>query len=148
MKIIEIEKGDWVGLSYWESYVSQIDHFSTPDGWSIGFEIVYRLHIFTQGRALDHSGKLDGLKQAFKSAFGLADSHYELDKIGHAVSATVYWRVLWDRDAFNLKLLEKCEDNLSKFAEQSGISIIVLETTIIPRSLEYISQSVSMSSSR
>jgi hypothetical protein len=78
----------------------------------------------------------------------LADSYYKLDKIGHVVSATVYWRVLWDRGAFDLTLLEKCDDNLSKFAEQNGISIIILETTIIPRSLEYISQSVSTSSSR
>ncbi|MGD1120243.1 MAG: hypothetical protein ABR886_12315 [Dehalococcoidales bacterium] len=122
----------------------QIDHFSTQDEWKIGFEIVYRLHVFTQGRALDHGGKLNGLKQAFKSAFGLEDSYYELDQIGHAVSVTVYWRVLWDKDAFNLKLLEKRDDNLNKFAEQNGISIIVLETTIIPRSLGYISQRVSM----
>jgi len=74
----------------------------------------------------------------------LEDSYYELDQIGHAVSVTVYWRVLWDKDAFNLKLLEKRDDNLNKFAEQNGISIIVLETTIIPRSLGYISQRVSM----
>ncbi len=147
MKITDIEKCDWVGLAYRESYVRQIDYFSSPDGWEIGFEIVYRLHFSTHERALDSGGKLDGLKQAFKSAFGLADNHSRLDKIGHVTGATVYWRIFWDREAFDLKLLEKCEEKLSKFAEQNGVSIVVLEATIIPRSLESISQSVSMSSS-
>jgi hypothetical protein len=143
MKIIYLEKGDWVGLSYWDNYVRQIDYFSSPDGWKIGFEIVYRLYISSQERALDHGDKLEGLIKSFKSAFGLADDHYKLDSVGHVATATVYWRVLWDQDAFNLKLLEECDKNLDKFAEQNGISIVVLETTIVPRSVEYISKNIS-----
>lgn len=94
---------------------------------------------------MDNDNKVDGLEQAFKTVFSLSDDHYKLDEIGHVVISTVYWRVLWDRDAFDLKLLEKCEDSLNKFAEQNGIGITLLETTIVPRSLDYISQAVSIS---
>ena len=143
MKITNVE-GDWIGLARWEEGPYQIDYFSTPDAWTIGFEIVYRLSFSGDALHLENNRLADGVRRTFKDAFGLSDSHYELSQWG---GLSVYWRVNWDREGLNLKLLEKCEENLDRFAEANKIRVLVLEMTAIPRSLQQISKYVGLSNS-
>lgn len=125
-------RGDWIGLAYWKNCSYRIDHFSSPDGWQFGFEIVYRLIFFTSDTIV-----LENFKTSFKKAFSLSDTHYDLDQKLQAGSS-VFWRIYWDREGFELNLLEKCETELNRIAEANDTRVVVLEMTIIPRSLEYI----------
>lgn len=138
MKVTNLE-GNWIGLGYWRDFPYQIDYFSSPDGWNIGFEIAYRLSFSTDDRRSEETRLADGFREAFKKAFGLSDSHYELNQW---VDFSVYWRIYWDREGFDLRLLEKCESNLNKFAEDNRTRIVLIGMIIIPRSLEYISKHV------
>ena len=79
MKVINLE-GNWIGLAYWKDSAYRIDYFSTPDEWNIGFEIVYRLSFSTDDRRSEDTRLADGFREAFKKAFGLSDSHYELNE--------------------------------------------------------------------
>lgn len=134
MKVKDVN-GDWIGLAYWKDNVYQIDYFSSPDAWKIGFEVVYRLSFSTDERQPNDDRLADGFRKAFKKAFNLSDSHYELNQWG---GLSVYWRVYWDRKGFDLRLLRKCEDNLNKFAENNNSRIVLLEMTVVPRSRRYI----------
>ena len=58
------------------------------------------------------------------------------------VGSSVFWRVYWDRQGFELNLLEKCETKLNKVAEVANTGVVILEMAIIPRSLEYIGKMV------
>ena len=129
-------RGDWIGLAYWKGCSYRVDYFSTPDGWNFGFEIVYRLIFYTCDTRL-----IEKFRTAFKKAFGLPEDHYEVDQVPE-VGSSVFWRVYWDRQGFELNLLEKCETKLNKVAERSGTRVVILEMAIIPRSLDYINQSV------
>lgn len=131
MKIADI-KGDWIGLARWEKCSYRIDHFSTPDGWDLGFEVVYRLIFYTSDTRL-----LEKFRAAFRKAFGLAEDHYDVKQVPE-VGSSVFWRVYWDRQGLELKLLEKCEGKLDKVAEAANTKVVVLEMAIIPRSLTYI----------
>jgi len=75
----------------------------------------------------------DKFRDAFKSAFGLSDSHYETTQ-DPACGGSVFWRVYWDQDAIDVAALDKCEHALNDVAEGNGVRVIVLETTAIPRS--------------
>jgi hypothetical protein len=135
MKVIDIN-GEWTGLGYWKGCSYRIDYFSTPDSWNIGFEIVYRLIFYT-----DDTRPIEKFRTEFKKAVGLSDEHYEIEQELSAGSS-VYWRVYWDREGFELNLLKKCEDGLDKVAESNNTRVIVLEMAIIPRSLDTIRQEV------
>jgi hypothetical protein len=137
MKVIDIN-GEWVGLGYLKGYSYRIDYFSTPDSWNIGFEIVYRLIFYT-----DDTRLIEEFMTAFKKAFGLSDEHYEIEQ-ELSVGSSVYWRVYWDREGFELNILKKCEDSLDKVAERNNTKVIVVEMAIIPRSLDTILQEVKM----
>ena len=129
-------RGDWIGLAYWKGCSYRVDHFSSPDGWKFGFEIIYRLIFYTSD-----SRVIEKFKTCFKEAFGLSDAHYDLDQQLQAGSS-VFWYVYWDREGFELDLLEKCETELNKIAEANDTRVVVLEMAIIPRSLEHISMEV------
>ena len=128
--------GDWIGLAYWKGCSYRIDYFSTPDGWNFGFEIVYRLIFYTCDTRL-----IEKFKIAFKKAFGLSEEHYEVEQVPQ-VGSSVFWRVYWDRQGFELNLLEKCETKLNEVAEVANTGVVILEMAIIPRSLEYIGKMV------
>ncbi len=144
MKVTGID-GDWVGLAYWKGHTYQIDYFSTPDKWTVGFEVVYRLGFLIDERRLEDRRVADGFRKAFKRAFGLSDSHYDVDEWG---GSAVYWRVYWDRKGLDLRRLGKCEDNLSRFAEATETGVMLINMTIIPRSLEEISKRVKFNAER
>jgi len=129
-------RGDWIGLAYWKRCSYRVDYFSSPDGWDFGFEVVYRLIFYTRDSRL-----IEKFRTAFKKAFGLSDDHYEVEQVLD-VGNSIFWRVYWDKKGFELKLLEKCEDKLNKVAEGNNTRVVVLEMAIIPRSLDYIQQSV------
>jgi len=137
MKIIDTD-GEWTGLGYWKGGSYRVDYFSTPDSWNIGFDIVYRLIFYASDTRL-----IEKFRMAFKKAFGLSDAHYEVDQQLDAGSS-VFWRVYWDREGFELNLLKKCEDGLDKVAESNNTRVLVLEMAIIPRSLDTIRQRVEM----
>jgi hypothetical protein len=137
MKVIDIN-GEWTGLGYWKGRSYRVDYFSSPDGWKIGFEIVYRLIFYT-----DDTRLIEKFRTAFKKAFGLSNEHYEVgQELG--VGSSVYWRVYWDREGFELNLLKKCEDGLDKVAESNNTRVVVVEMAIIPRSLDTIRQEIKM----
>jgi len=87
------------------------------------------------------SEKMEKFRIAFRKAFGLSEDHYDVEQV-LGVGNSVFWRVYWDKKGFELNLLEKCENKLSKVAEGSGTRVVILEMAIIPRSLYYINQSV------
>jgi hypothetical protein len=123
----------WTGLAHWDKERRYIDHFSTPDGWQIGFEVVYRLMFSTKdGRVLDE------FERAFADSFGLSSQHYDLPKGG----TTAYWRIYWDREAFDLELLRHCEKRLNEVGERVHERVLVLELGIVPRSKAWIAQLV------
>ena len=125
-------RGDWTGLAYWKDCMRQVDHFSSPDGWRFGFEIVYRLIFLTSDKTA-----LETFKTSFKGAFGLTDKHYDLEQQLQSGSS-VFWYVYWDKEGIDLGLLDKCEAELNKIAKATDTRIVVLGIMIIPRSLEYI----------
>ena len=129
-------RGDWIGLSYWKGYSYRVDYFSSPDDWNFGFDIVYRLIFYSSDTDV-----MEKFRIAFKKAFGLSDDHYEIEQ-ALGVSNSVFWRVYWDKKGFELNLLEKCEANLNKVAESNNTRVVVLEMAIIPRSSDYIHQSI------
>ena len=49
-----------------------------------------------------------------------------------------YWYVYWDKEGFEISLLEKFEAESSKIAEAVKTRNLVLEMVIIPRSLNQI----------
>ena len=125
-------RGDWIGLAYWKNCSYRVDYFSTPDHWDFGVEVVYRLIFYTCDTRL-----IEKFRMAFKKAFGLSEEHYEVEQVPE-VGSSVFWRVYWDREGFELNLLEKCETKLNKVAEDTNTRVVVVEMAIIPRSLEYI----------
>jgi len=135
MKVIDIRE-DWIGHAYWKGCSYRVDYFSSPDGWDFGFEVVYRLIFYTNDTRL-----IGKFRIAFKKVFGLPDDHFEVKQVS-GVGSSVYWRVYWDRKGFELNLLDKCEDKLSKVAEDNNTRVVVLEMAIIPRSLDHIHHSV------
>lgn len=143
MKIVDYD-GNWVGLAYYEhEYI--LDHFSTPDHWEIGFDIVYRLIFMLDDVQTRNERLRESFRVAFKRAFKLPNDHYETgDWFGDGGS--VFWRIYWDKKAFDLRLLKKCEDNLDRCAEKNKVQVILLGLGIIPRSLEQISLSVKFNS--
>jgi hypothetical protein len=131
-------KGDWIGLAYWKDCSCQVDHFSSPDGWEFGFDIVYRL-IFNASDI----NVINNFRTSFKEVFGLPDSHYKLDQQPQEDNS-VFWRVYWDRKGFDLDLLKRCEIKLNESAEAANIRITILGVTIIPRSLDHIQMLVEL----
>jgi hypothetical protein len=125
-------RGDWIGLAYWKDCSYRVDHFSSPDEWQFGFEVVYRLIFSTSN--LDVIGSF---KKCFREAFSLPDKHYDLNQQIMAGSS-VYWRVYWGREGFELNLLKKCEAELNRIAEATNSGVTILEMAIIPRSLNHI----------
>ena len=125
-------RGDWIGLGYWKGCSYRVDYFSTPDSWDFGFEIVYRLVFYTGDTRL-----IEKFRAAFKKAFGLPEVNYEVEQVPE-LGGSVYWRVYWNKQGFELNLLEKCETRINKVAEDTNTRVVVLEMAIIPRSLEYI----------
>jgi len=137
MKVINT-RGDWIGLAYWKDCSYRVDHFSTPDSWQFGFEIVYRLIFYTS-----ESEVIEKFRTCFKEAFGLSDTHYDLNQQIQAGSG-VYWYVYWDREGFEISFLKKCETELNRIAEAAKTRVLVLEMAIIPRSLNQISMLVGL----
>lgn len=131
MKVVNT-RGDWTGLARWKDCSYKIDHFSSPDGWQFGFEIVYRLVFFTSDSKL-----IEKFKTCFQEVFGLSDTHFDQDQQIQAGSS-VFWHVYWNREGFGLNLLDKCETELNRIAEVNDTKVEVLEMIIIPRSLDYI----------
>jgi len=129
-------RGDWIGLAYWKGCSYRIDYFSSPDGWNFGFEVVYRLIFYTSDTDV-----IEKFRIAFRKAFGLSEDRYDVEQV-LGVGNSVFWRVYWDRKGFELNMLEKCENKLNEVAEGSGTKVVVVEMAIIPRSLDYINQSV------
>lgn len=124
--------GQWTGLVYWEKASRYVDYFSTPDGWQIGFDIVYRLIFNTRDRDV-----IDLFRAAFMAAFGLSKEHYSIMDTSEAGSS-VFWRVYWDRNGFDLKFLSECDKRLDRVGEKCGQSVVVLEVAIVPRSKKHI----------
>lgn len=120
----------WAGLAHWEREQRYLDYFSSPDEWTIGFEIVYRI-IFSTAEV----GAMEQFKQAFTKAFGLSPNHYVLPIVD---GGATYWRVYWDRDAFDLNRLERCESSMNNIAESIEKRVLILELGIVPRSREHI----------
>lgn len=137
MKILDYE-GNWVGLAYYEhEYI--VDYFSSPDSWTIGFDIVYRLNFMLDHVQEKDERVRDSFRKAFKEAFGLSDEHYQIqDWFGGGV----FWRVYWDRQAFDLRLLKKFEYSLNECAERTKTRVILYGMTIIPRSAQEIAKLV------
>jgi hypothetical protein len=131
-------RGDWTGLSYWKDCSYRVDHFSTPDGWEFGFDVVYRLVFNTSEINL-----IERCRTSLKDVFGLSDSHYDLNQQPQAGNS-VFWRVYWDRKGFELDLLKQCEIKLNVIAEAANIRITILEMAIIPRSLDHIRKLVEL----
>lgn len=131
MKVTSTD-GDWIGLAYWKGCSYRVDYFSSPDGWNFGFEVVYRLIFYASDTRL-----IELFRTAFKKTFGLSEEHYDVKQVPE-VGGSVFWRVYWDRQGFELKLLEKCETKLNKVAEAANTRVVLLETAIIPRSLKQI----------
>ena len=100
--------------------------------WQFGFEIVYRLIFYTSETNL-----IQKFEACFKEAFGLSDINYDLNQQLQAGSS-VFWYVYWDREGFELNVLERCEAELNRIAEAADTKVVVLEVAIIPRSLDYI----------
>jgi len=97
---------------------------------------VYRLILYTSGTDV-----IEKFWIAFRKAFGLSEDRYDVEQV-LGVGNNVFWRVYWDRKGFELNILEKCENKLNKVAEGNSTKVIVVEMVIIPRSLDYINQSV------
>jgi len=129
--------GDWIGLAYWKDCSYRVDYFSSPDDWNFGFEIVYRLVLNTRDTRL-----IEKFRKAFKKAFGLSEEHYEVKQGPPLVVDSVFWTVYWDRQGFELNLLEKFETKLDEIAEAANTRVVILEMAIIPRSLKYIGKMV------
>ncbi len=132
MKVTNVE-GEWIGLAYWEDLRHQLDWMSNPDGWEIGFEVVYRLIFYTRDRRV-----MDKFKAGFKYVFALSAEHFELQEMSGADS--VFWRVYWDRGRLDLELLEQCEKKLDEVAAADKTRVAIVSMVIIPRSLNYIHQ--------
>ncbi len=138
MRIVDYD-GNWVGLAYTDGHEYIVDYFSSPDSWKIGFDIVYRL-IFLLDHDQEKDERLrDSFRKAFKEAFGLSDEHYEIQSWG---GVSVFWRVYWDRQAFDLRLLKKCEDSLNECAERTKTRVVLIGMVIIPRSEQCIAELV------
>ncbi len=73
----------------------------------------------------------------------MSEEHYEVNQVPDWGSS-VFWRVYWDKEGFELNFLEKCENKLNRVAEGTNTRVVVVEMAIIPRSLEYISQAVEL----
>ena len=137
MKVIST-RGDWIGLAYWKGYSYRVDNFSSPDDLNFGFEIVYRLIFYTCDNQV-----IEKFRTAFKKAFGLSDEHYEMEQLPE-VGNSVFWSAYWDREGFELDLLEKCETEFNRVAEAAATRIVVLEMAIIPRSAEYVRKMIEL----
>jgi len=135
MKVISTE-GEWIGLAHWKDCLYQVDHFSSPDDLMFGFEIIHRLIFYTSELRV-----IEKFKTCFKEAFGLSDTHYDLTQQLQSGSS-VFWYIYWDREGFDLNLLEECEVKLNQIAEMTETRVVVLGMSIIPRSLEYINAKV------
>ena len=128
--------GQWTGLAYCGNPMRTIDYFSSPDGWEFGFDIVYRLIFNTRDRDI-----LDLFRAAFMAAFGLSKEHYNSSDTPE-FGSSVFWRVYWDRNGFDLNLLSECDKRLDRVGEKCSQSVVVLESTIIPRSKKRIEELV------
>lgn len=145
MRIADLN-GNWVGLAYVDEYPYNVDNFSTPDGWNIGFDIVYRLiFIFDASQNKDERLR-EGFREAFRKAFNLTDNHYETQQWPDEAFGSVFWRIYWDRQAFDLRLLKKCEENLDECAELNKAKVLLLDMVIVPRSNSYIAQLIKQNS--
>ena len=106
-----------------------MDYFSSPDGWDIGFEIVYRIESKTVKEP-----ERDECKKAVTKSFGLPRDHYRFDD--------TFWRVYWDKGPLNLGLLKRCEKLIDQAARASDVLITLHLSAIQPRSRDYIKQQV------
>jgi hypothetical protein len=128
--------GQWTGLAYSEGALRYVDHFSSPDHWEFGFDVVYRLVFYTIDERV-----IDGFKAAFIEAFGLPRDHYDTHQ-AVAIGGSVFWRVYWDQESFDLRLLGKCDRCLDVAAERYDERVVILEVAIIPRSRQLIAQEI------
>jgi hypothetical protein len=131
-------EGNWVGMTHWRDMRYTLDYFSSPDHWEIGFDIVYRILFFIDKDNVTFS-LYHNLKEAFQQAFNLSEDHFVTPMIG---SGSVFWRIYWDRQEFDLELLEKCEKYLDECAERNQIKAELLEITVIPRSISQIKHEI------
>ena len=124
-----------------------IDNVSNPDGWQFGFEIVYRVEFyFHEDGQEDHLRDVAEFQEVFKHAFDLSVEHYEFGP-SRPVSSTygpAYWRVYWDKGPLDLRILGRCEAELHTAALMRHVTVELISLAVIPRSLAYIGQQVSL----
>jgi len=136
------------GLDRSQTWNYKIDHFSTPDNWQIGFEIVFRLAFYfhdpNQNR--DTLRDIEAFRDVFRHVFGLSRAHYDLgvgEPEGNSFGPD-YWRVYWDEGPFDLRLLARCEAELDAVATVKHVTVALISMTIIPRSLKHIESEVKL----
>ncbi len=134
--------GNWKGLAPHEDFgVVWLDHYSTPDGWQIGYDIVFRIAFPWPKDMIDNPGLRARFESAFKSAFGLSDDHFLTSALE---AGGVFWRIYWDKQGFDLRLINKCLESLNACAEANNARVIDVGVTIIPRSMSQIEKLVKL----
>jgi hypothetical protein len=132
--------GDWKGLAPHEDLgCVWLDNNSSLDGWQIGYDIVFRIIFLMEREMLANPGFRARFESDFKSAFGLSDDHFIT---GPLEGGSVFWRIYWDKQGFDLRLVDKCLENLDSCAEENEARVIHLGVTIIPRSMAHIEELV------
>ena len=134
-------KGSWTGLAHWKDMITAVDYFSSPDDWRIGFDIVFRIMFIPRENNFDIPALKAIFREAFKNAFDLDDDHFETNQWE---PGGVFWRIYWDKDSFDIKLLGKCEDELNKCGQRNRVAVLLLGETIIPRSASYVASLIAM----
>lgn len=135
-------KGDWTGLAQYEDSSIPcigLDYFSTPDGWTIGYDIVFRLAFPMPKDILDTPGLRARFESAFKSVFGLSDDHFLTTPLD---AGGVFWRIYWDKQGFDLHIIDKCLESMNICAEENNARVIDIGVTFIPRSMSQIEELV------
>lgn len=138
MKIKDLD-GNWIGLAYNGELPYCVDNVSSPLGFDLGFEIVYRLLFYSrENHQLQDHRTIEKFKKVLQKSFGLSMKHYHVEEVENLANSN-WWRIYWDKGAFDLRLLQTFERNLAKTAEENNIRVIVTGMHILSRPISYIS---------
>ena len=159
---MKIREGITFGLSRGKALLYSLDNYSRPDNWhGIGYELQYELVVFFNKivRETDRIEFLSTLPATFSHSFSIPQDHVVMelipdDKLSDLLENAfgipldedskmqppfdmlrgIQFRVLWDRGRFDLRILNRLENEIDSIAVINHSQVVLANLIIIPRS--------------
>ena len=153
-----------------------LDKDSTPDDWhDIGYELEYTftVHFNKIVREIDRVDFLGKIMEVFTNTYALGDGHYQLgvpaeEELWELLESSFgiphgehnkleppfnnisgfLFKVFWDKGRFDLRILNRLEDELNNVAILNQATVELVGLMIIPRARETITAKVKGSGER